>query len=235
MIRKKLVQVFKHVLTNRQAQILFRLRFRILRAGRVSMYLELIEERIGNLNLLKNKNVIDLGANVGYFAEACSLLGSIVLAVEPNEFCYRELNRVKRGKSFSNLQIIPGAIGADCGIAKLIIPATGKKEDPYRATVQSSTNLEKSFTRVTHLEIVPKISLQALLDLYKEIQLLKVDIEGAEYEIIDLIMNNKEKINFLFFEAHLGKINSKEYERKIQDFYIFICEHELEHKWFINW
>ena len=44
--------------------------------------------------------------------------------------------------------------------------------------------------------------------------LLKIDIEGDEYDILNFILNNQNKINCLVIEFH----NSKKYYYKIKDF-----------------
>jgi hypothetical protein len=65
------------------------------------------------------------------------------------------------------------------------------------------------------METVSTVTIQQLIETYGEIDLLKIDVEGAEYDIILNTDNSLfEKINNIFVECHFFE---KDYKQKYTD------------------
>jgi hypothetical protein len=67
----------------------------------------------------------------------------------------------------------------------------------------------------------------------EEITLLKVDIEGGEIMLVDAIINNYQRIEYLLMETHEDRISEGTDElQKLRD---FIDEKKLSSKWDLSW
>ncbi len=132
--------------------------------------------------------VIDIGANRGYFSVYASSLGAKVYAYEPIKECYEVL---KRNNKMNGLDI-------ECyniGIAK----------DDSIKTFYLNSPISTSFVRQNSAEVetrkVKCVSLEKVIDKFGKIDLIKCDIEGAEYEIL-LNTPNLNKVGNIRLEYH---------------------------------
>ncbi len=121
--------------------------------------------------------VVDLGANVGYYAIMAAWhlrhsLGSVVYAFEPNHLAFEYLQRNKDLNKLSNLIPIQQAVGDKGGTMVLYI-------NPGGITFGS---LRPYLTHLTGSCEVQVTTLDEFLAQYPEskIGLMKIDIEGAE-------------------------------------------------------
>lgn len=133
--------------------------------------------------LKKQTNILDLGANVGFFILRLMALASktqqaSVVAIEPDNKNIEELKRRlgEQNLAFNNrfkIKIIKGVAGKKCGFEKMYFSHnyhmnTVKKDFAYAGSRQ---------------EIVKYIDLNNLLK-SKKWDLIKVDIEGSEEELV---------------------------------------------------
>lgn len=141
--------------------------------------------------------IVDIGANIGVFAlYAVSHGASKVFAYEPNSQSFNHLlNNIK----INNLENVI---------------------DPYKLAVTKQNNSEVRFPiissmynsiitdqSITEYEVVKTINLDALVNEKNKIDLLKIDCEGAEYEILFSSLDQSyEKIVSIRMEFHLGQI-----------------------------
>ena len=133
--------------------------------------------RLFRSRLQPGMSVVDIGANIGYFTMlAASLVGAQghVLAVEPNPRNVRLLEASRRANAFDNVTIAQSAAGRETGI--LILNTS------YSNGTTSTPPDELG--QLLAAESVSCIRLDSLLDGWTTVDLIKVDVEGAEYNAL---------------------------------------------------
>ncbi len=122
-------------------------------------------------------HVLDVGANIGYFTMlAASLVGpsGSVTAIEPNADSARLLEASRRANSFDNVIVIQVAAGRELG---LLVLNTSYSNAMTSATPDDPSALIGSTT-------VPSFRIDDLIPRTKDIDLVKIDVEGAEYNAL---------------------------------------------------
>lgn len=131
--------------------------------------------------------VFDIGANVGQFSQYCLCREATVVAVEPYEPNTMEL--LKIGGLFTPICV---AVGGKDGVCTVKTSDTGDKSlGAYTVEGEGDTEM---------------ISLKSLLKLmgYHKIDIMKVDVEGAEYTFLTKAdVDDLEKIDYLTLEFHV--------------------------------
>jgi len=125
----------------------------------------------------RKMNIIDLGANIGYFTMlAASLVDqdAQVFAVEPNADNVKLIELSRRENNFSNIQIINIAVGDELGIL-------GLNGSYSNGTTASLSNDVQSLLDST---VVPCIPLDNIIPSDTRIDLIKIDVEGFEYRAL---------------------------------------------------
>ncbi len=121
--------------------------------------------------------VLDIGANIGYFALlSAAIVGpsGYVMAVEPNPRNVRLLEASRRANRFDHLVIVQTAAGAETGLLVL-------------HTSHSNGTTSAPPDNLRHLlgaETVACARPDVLLPIDRRIDLIKVDVEGAEYQAL---------------------------------------------------
>ena len=118
--------------------------------------------------------VLDLGANIGFFALlASSLVGpkGHVVAIEPNARNVRLLEASRRANGFGQLCILQVAAGRSHG---LLVLNTSYSNG-------TTAGLPDDVAGVLAAETVPALRIDSLLPAGRRIDLIKIDVEGAEY------------------------------------------------------
>ncbi len=116
------------------------------------------------------RTILDIGANVGFFSIAARARypKAIIHAYEPNP---RVLPFLRSNVSGLGVEIYPEAVGSQSGFAKILDPGP--------------SNLAR--TSVTDAGEIPLISLDtAIQRLGGSVDLLKLDCEGAEWDLFPL-------------------------------------------------
>ena len=122
-------------------------------------------------------NVLDVGANIGYFTMlSASLVGSSgsVTAIEPNPESAKLLEASRRANSFDNVSVLQVAAGRELGLLVLhgsySNAMTSAIPDDAAAVITSTT--------------VPSVKIDDLIPKDKKIDFVKIDVEGAEYNAL---------------------------------------------------
>jgi FkbM family methyltransferase len=118
--------------------------------------------------------ILDCGANIGSATVYLKLRfpGATITAFEPNPSCVRMLERNVSQNGFTGVTIIPAGCGRSSGVASLNFDT--------RFSVSGSLNATRSeFTEAVDVALV-KLSDY----ITTTIDLLKLDVEGAEWEVI---------------------------------------------------
>lgn len=121
-------------------------------------------------------NVIDVGANIGYFTFlSASVVGAdgLVTAVEANPDNARLIEGSRRLNRFGNVRLANVAVGRELGLLSLNTDFT----NGVTAIMERERDLWNS-------RIVPCVPLIHLLPPERPVDLIKIDIEGAEHEAL---------------------------------------------------
>jgi FkbM family methyltransferase len=128
-----------------------------------------------NQILKPGMNVVDIGANLGYFSPlSAKIVGAegSVLAIEPNPRNVKLLEASRRLNGFDNITVVQVAAGVAPG---LLILNTSYSNG-------TTSSLPGPLNDVLASEIVPCMPVDSLTDM--RIDLIKADVEGAEYSVL---------------------------------------------------
>lgn len=157
----------------------------------IELFRDIILDDEYKLSLVKDENIInvvDVGANLGMFSIAARIAfkNAFIHAYEPNPNNIPILK--KHGKEF-NFKIYEEALGFETGRGELEFTTS-------HDTSARISNKDEGLVIISDLEIV--------LNRFKnrKIDLLKLDCEGAEFEILKK-SNALEHVRFLSMEYHL--------------------------------
>jgi FkbM family methyltransferase len=145
---------------------------------------------------------IDCGANLGLFTVPMAETGAQVHAFEPNPDAFRELERVTCG--FENVTLYQAAVTTESGPVELYLHKHAG-DDPVYWSKSSSLLADKSNVREDRSVRVDGIRLSRFIqDLRRPVKLLKMDIEGAEVDVLNQLLDEglHEQIEHAFVEVH---------------------------------
>jgi len=145
--------------------------------------------------------VIDLGANVGEVSEYFLNRGAVVHAYEPNPHAYEVLHH--RLHKNSRIHLHQAAVSNTTGTAKLWLHRDHQGEE-VKFSQAGSLKAEKNNLSSDFIE-VPVTDIKAVLGAHDHIALLKIDIEGGEYDIMDEVLAQAHKIDHILLETHEKK------------------------------
>lgn len=154
--------------------------------------------------------VIDLGANVGEVAEYFLLKDAQVYAYEPNTHAYAILQ--KRLHNDPRAHLHASAVSNFNGTSKLWLH-NKHDESEVEFSQAGSLQAEKSNVGDDFIE-VDVLDIKDVLKAHDHIRLIKIDIEGGEYEIIDDLLAAADKIDYILLETH-GHKNEAFREKEI--------------------
>lgn len=120
--------------------------------------------------------VVDIGAHVGVFAARQARRGAHVYAFEPNPDCYRRLRRTIAANGLDHkVHTFPVAVGAAAGTGTMKVPAGWTQSG--KVVVGASSDAAPSVAIIALDDIIPTLDIS-------RIDLLKIDVEGAEVEVL---------------------------------------------------
>lgn len=134
------------------------------------------------LSRVKGRIFVDVGANQGYYCCVLKDNFELLVAVEPSHENIRIMNRVF-GLSHVKPDLIPFAVSNREGFANLLLTSYGSGN---RISFESS-NEDPS---TPHLR-VKTITVDSVIEKYGQVDLIKVDVEGAEW----LVLAGAERTN----------------------------------------
>jgi len=122
-------------------------------------------------------HVLDIGANIGYYTMlSASLVRSSgsVTAIEPNPNSVRLLEASRRANSFDNVAVLQVAAGRELGLLVM--------HGSYGNVMTSAAPAEAN--ALINSTTVPSFKVDDLIPRDKNIDFLKIDVEGAEYNAL---------------------------------------------------
>ncbi len=178
---------------------------------------KLNEYRIAD-EVIKNAKdpIIDIGAHAGFFTMHARALNKKVpiVAVEPETENLKSLSRHLKENKILGVHVIEVALALDSGPRQLVLAPDSHNhslsESGFMSDYQS--NKENSI----------KVETLSFSDLLKQnkikvVSLLKMDIEGGEYEVFDGMSEaDLSVVNNVILEYHISREKSKEIEEKLR-------------------
>jgi len=152
--------------------------------------------------ILSDATIVDIGANAGYFTvfALSKFTRASLFAYEPIPVNYAQLKRHRDLNRSSNIKCFPVAVAGHCGEIKLSLDASD--------TFTTSATILSNDASAPDSVAVRSITLQDVFD-YNRIEkcdLLKIDCEGAEYDI--LYSSSSEvlkRVSQIAMEVHRGE------------------------------
>jgi FkbM family methyltransferase len=189
------------------------LKRQVLNAGAIAIsYFKLLPDlfRLG-----KNSLVLDCGANVGHISKLFSLTGATVYAFEPDPVAFKKL--VYRCRNKKNITCIRKGVWDKNATIQLYMHKESK-EGETSFTVGSSIVADKINVDPAKMQSIEVIDLVAfMLEQPKKIDLVKLDVEGAEIEILKRVLATEAYHLFdrMYVETHETKIPSQAKELEL--------------------
>ncbi len=151
-------------------------------------------------NLNSDSIVVDMGAHIGQVSEFISdKYNSNIFAYEPNPTLFKILK--EKFKNKTKVQIYNQAISNSINSNKLY-STTNVKINEINESLKYSMEFEKKNIDKNNYISVNVITIKDLLCQFNQIDVLKINIEGHEYKILDDIINNKNKIKKVVCQLH---------------------------------
>lgn len=167
-----------------------------LKPGLKAFDQDLIE--IAENYLKENSNVWDVGANVGVFAFAASTVASkgSVLAIEADDWLIGLLRRSAQFKQYRgrDLSILPVAISRENSVASFLIAKRGRASN---ALAEAGGRSQMGGVRMK--QFVPTLTLDTLLKSFSKPDFVKIDVEGAEYMVLQGANELIEHVRPIFY------------------------------------
>ena len=126
--------------------------------------------------------IVDVGAHAGFFSMYCRNLNkkAKIYAVEPEPGNLKLLKQHLAENKITGVKVIPGAIALQTEERKLILSADSHNHHLAQTSFRDEYGQEKEIA-VQALSFMDFCNQNKL----KKISLLKMDIEGGEYELFD--------------------------------------------------
>lgn len=170
---------------------------------------------------------IDCGSNTGQsynlFSKYYKKEYFDYILIEPNKNCMPYLQAL-RANSGTNIEIIGKAASVRNGFAKLFGPPSDRREPTYEGrSIVPEHNSSLYETENSAADIVETFSLSHLIltkFLLYDVIVLKMDVEGAEYEILYDMIERKAHhalyATYIEFHSAYMKENDRNIKRKIE-------------------
>ena len=182
---KKLIQQIKNIIQKLLTKIMF------------NRYLKHLNE---------NSIVIDCGANVGEISFKLAKTGAKVYAFEPNPFAFKRL--VAKVKDFSNVTCINKGVWDKNTFTQLYFHELSEGDEEFWSFGSSIINNKGNVDKERSVEVELIDLTEFIENLNHNIDLLKIDIEGAECEVLEKFFEKDlhEKVKITLVETHDAKI-----------------------------
>jgi FkbM family methyltransferase len=140
--------------------------------------------------------VFDVGANVGTYSEVFTGLGAKVVAVEPNPFCYQNLDRLARVRKVFVQRCAAGDVPGKLSLHLCEDSGLSTVTDHwYEAAHQSPLHRDAKWTGTIEVDVVTVDQLAARYGIPK---FVKIDVEGYDDHVIRGMSFRPSAISFEF-------------------------------------
>jgi FkbM family methyltransferase len=149
---------------------------------------------------------LDCGANVGDLTSRFARSSAKVYAFEPNSLCVKVLKN--RFHTVRNVEIIHAGVMDRACTLELTTPKAHAGFDDLSTTVSATFQTQPKGERLDYdvnKETVNCIDLnEFILNLGQRVRLLKIDIEGAEIEVLNKLIDTRaiDLVDYVVVETH---------------------------------
>tara|TARA_Y200000002_G_scaffold194537_1_gene160741 strand:+ start:433 stop:1101 length:669 start_codon:yes stop_codon:yes gene_type:complete len=192
---------------------------------------------LDQFNLNYKSIILDFGSNVGdvskYLYEKYK---SNIYSYEPNIHAYNI--QKKRFAYNKKIHVFNKAIDVESTKKSIYFHKNSLKGGDVEYSHASSLDANKANVSKENSQIVNTISVSEILKQFNQIDLVKIDIEGYEYKILPVLIDNRHKIKKIIAELHgspYGKKTYKNYKEKYFNLNKNLQELNLVKDWFIEW
>lgn len=151
--------------------------------------------------------IIDCGANKGDISALFLNNNATVIAFEPDPLAFAMLQ--KRFEGNDKIECINKAVHDKAGKTELYFHQDRQRKDDSAYTVSSSLVRDKINIDADNSIEIDTVDIDSFIsELSKPVHLLKLDVEGAEIDILNKLIQNKtyKKIGLILVETHENKI-----------------------------
>ena len=143
--------------------------------------------------------VVDIGVNHGQFLHLASRLwpGADIIGVEPNAALAEKANGIYAGNS--RVRVEACAVGAEDGTIDLFVTANDQNSSIHKPT--AAFHDDRSNDGVVRTDPVKLARLDGLLDGAKGPMLLKIDVQGAELEVLKGAGDRLDDVTVVIIES----------------------------------
>lgn len=164
-------------------------------------------------NILNKSSIVysfGIGEDISFDNEIISNIGCNIFAYDPTP---KSVRWVKENVKLKEFKFTPIGIAKEKGLKNFYLPDNENHVSGsinILRTIKASKSIDLQFDNLINIMNKNK---------HKRIDLLKMDIEGAEYEVIDFIKENNININQILveFHPHLEKQGRKKTRKAIKD------------------
>ncbi len=156
------------------------------------------------LNLNNNSLFIDIGGHEGIFSYFfLDKFDCNIEIYEPNKKLYKIL--IKNFKNYKKVKLFNLAVSNKDGKNKLYLHKKSNKNNHFFFDQSSSMEKNKNNIDRKKFQIIKTINIKKILNKHKFIDVIKIDIEGHEYKILDILLLNISKIGKIYCELNGDK------------------------------
>ena len=151
----------------------------------------------------ETKTCIDLGANIGVYTKKMASAVEQVIAFEPDPWAYAQLRT--NVANLNNVRIENAAAGTREGTVHLYRHSEFERDPVSKSQSSSLLSIGKHINKEKAVEVRQIDFLKYLEDLDEDIGVLKIDIEGAEVELLEAMFDRQDilgRIDYIFAETH---------------------------------
>ncbi len=170
----------------------------------VNEIIEPVETKLFS-DIIKNGEVlVDIGANIGYFtllmAKFSGPTGKI-FSFEPEDKNFEILKKNVEVNNYQNIVLEKKGVSDHNGINKFFLSS--------KNTGMHSLQKIRDDSREVKIDVIKLDDYFSTLDLVKKISLIKIDVEGAEFQVLNgmrtILKNENLKLLIEFIPEHLKK------------------------------
>jgi FkbM family methyltransferase len=151
----------------------------------------------------KEDIVIDLGAHIGLGSIEFAHVGRHVYAFEPNPDNFAKLRRNTR--KYSNITVFEQAVSNESGKTQLYFePKEPEKYFEGATIIKGKSNI--GYDRFVEVDAISADDVLKMIE--GPVALIKMDIEGAEYRVLDALIKSgqMDRIGKVYVECHADRI-----------------------------
>ena len=161
----------------------------------------------------------DVGANLGNRIEPFLALGAKVIALEPQDMCYKYLKK----KFGSKITLIKKGVGASTENKTLHISTShtiSSFSENFISEMKKSRFKDEDWNQEQVMEMT---TLDSLIETYGLPQFIKIDVEGYEFEVLKGLTKSVKMISFEYAMPEQTQItqNCVNYLQNINQNYVF--------------